>query len=560
MLLAIHVKNLALIDEIEVEFEPNLNILSGETGAGKSILIGSVNAALGKKISGDMIRTGAEEALVELFFKSEDPQVAACLSKLEIPLEDDEIVISRRILKNRNISRINGEIVSVQSLKEVTQHLLDIHGQHEHHSLLNRKRHMEILDEFACNMLQSPKDELKQVYEQYIAIKHELEHAVTDEEQRARDQGFIEFEIREIEEAVLVPEEDNELAARYRKMANSRQIMENVSAAHERCGYGANGAGDQLGRAVRELSQVESYDDLLSDLRTQAEELDNLLNDFNRELSAYISDLTFDEQEFRDVETRSDLINHLKSKYGKTIEDILDYYQKRQEELQLLINYDTYLERLRKELLLKEESLKKCTLAISEIRKEQAQILTKKIAAALVDLNFLDVCFEFYFDTLDHYTANGIDDAVFMISTNPGEALRPLNQIASGGELSRIMLAIKSVLADSDAIDTLIFDEIDTGISGRTAQKVAEKLRLIAARHQVICISHLPQIAAMADSHYLIEKGTVGLRTVTSVEKLGEAAIIEEIARLLGGAKITDTVLSSAREMKDLAGNYKNFI
>ncbi len=556
MLTGIHVKNLALIDEIEVDFSQHLNILTGETGAGKSIVIGSVNAALGKKISRDMIRKGASDALVELFFDVKDPKALDYLDRIQVPVEGGQVIVSRRITPSRSVSRINGEIVSAQTIKALGEMLVDIHGQHEHQSLLHKHHHLEILDFFSKKVLKDKKEKLAQAYDTYTSVKKELERAVVDEDQRRRDISFLEFEIDEIQSAHLSEGEDDELAALYRKMSNSRQIMEGVSAAYHLTGYDS-GAGDATGRALRELSAVADYDEGLSDFCRQLEDIDNLINDFNRELSGYMSGLTFDNEQFQEVEQRLDLINNLKAKYGDTIPKILKYQQENQEKLEKLKNYDVYLDELktRKEKALGE--LEEISGQVSKIRQEQGRILADEITKALRDLNFLDVRFGWRFEKLPDYTRNGIDDAQFIISTNPGEDMKPLTQVASGGELSRIMLAIKSVLADVDSIETLIFDEIDTGISGRTAQKVSEKLAVIARKHQVLCITHLPQIAAMADNHYRIEKEPKGALTTTHITLLDHEMMVEEIARLLGGVEITDTVLENAREMKSLADAMK---
>lgn len=557
MLTGIRVKNLALIDEVEVDFTKHLNILTGETGAGKSILIGSVNAALGKKLSKDMIRKGQQEALVELYFTVSDLHIKEALEAQAIPWEDGELVISRRITPSRSIGRINGEVVSASTLKEIGEMLVDIHGQHEHQSLLHRHHHLEILDHFAKDALGDIKQQLKMTYASYMAVKKELADASHDAESRRRDQAFMAFEVEEIEQAHLIQGEDEELAALYRKMSNSRQIMEGAAAAYGLTGYDGGGAGEAIGRALRALGAAQEYDQTVAQFVLQLEDIDNLMNDFNREISAYMSELTFDGQQFADVETRLDLINNLKAKYGKTISDILDYKEKKLQELDKLAHYEEYMEDLRTRLKQNEEVLSSLCAQVSQIRKQQGRLLAGQITKALKDLNFLDVRFGWQFDRLDDYTANGMDDAQFMISTNPGEDMKPLTQVASGGELSRIMLAIKSVLADADAVDTLIFDEIDTGISGRTAQKVAEKLAYIAGGHQVLCITHLPQIAAMADSHYMIEKTASDEKTATSIRALDDQQMTQEIARLLGGVELTDTVYKNAIEMKKMADKAK---
>lgn len=557
MLLVIHVKNLALIDEIEVEFENHLNILTGETGAGKSIIIGSINLALGKKMPKDMIRKGADYALVELFFKVDaSSEIIKKLEALEIPTEDGNIVISRRMSPARSISRINGEIVPAQTVRDIASLLIDIHGQHEHQSLLYKSRHLEILDAFSKEKLGTLKKEMASAFENYKTLQKSLENAVTDSEQRKKEQIFLEYVIREIEEAALSDGEDEMLAAEYKKMSHSRKIMESAGAAYALC---SNEASEAVSRALRELSNVEVYDEAITGLLSQLYDADSILNDFNREMADYMADMTFDEASFKTVEERLDTINTLKTKYGRTIADVLKYKDEKQAELERLENYEVYLKNLRADYKRAEDTYMALAGQVSKIRREKGRELAALILLALKELNFLDVRFEMHFKTLETGSANGLDEAEFMISTNPGEDLKPLGQVASGGELSRVMLAVKSVLADADDVETLIFDEIDAGISGRTAQKVSERLSVISKTHQIICITHLPQIASMADAHYVIEKKNVAEHTSTKIEKLSEEASVGEIARLLGGVAVTDTVLSNAKEMKSLARDTKKY-
>lgn len=557
MLQAIHVKNLALIDEIEVEFDNHLNILTGETGAGKSIIIGSVNLALGKKMPKDMIRKGADHALVELFFNIEkNPALKARLEQLEIPQEDSTIVISRRMSPTRSISRINGELVPAQTVREIAAMLIDIHGQHEHQSLLYKSRHLEILDEFSKEKLGTLKKEMAQAFEKYKELEKALDNAVTDEKQRQKEQIFLEYVISEIDEAALTAGEDEILAARYKKMSHAKKIMESAGAAYALC---SNEASEAVSRALRELSAVEAYDETISQLKAQLYDADSLLNDFNREMADYMEDMTFDASVFGETEARLDVINSLKTKYGQSIKEILAYRDEKQAELEKLQNYEAYLKQLQCDYEAAVQGYMAIAEKVSEIRRENGRLLSGLILEALRELNFPDVRFDMQFTTLKTVAAGGIDEAEFVISTNPGEDLKPLGQVASGGELSRVMLAIKSVLADADDVETLIFDEIDTGISGRTAQKVSERLSVIAGRHQVICITHLPQIASMADAHYMIEKKNVADHTTTQIRRLSQEASVGEIARLLGGVAVTDTVLLNAREMKSLARDTKKY-
>jgi len=554
MLLGIHVQNLALIDEIEAEFGKNLNILTGETGAGKSILLGSVNLALGAKASKDLIRKDAGSALVELYFKTEDKKIIEKLVQMDIPADDGNIMITRRLMPARSVCRINGEVVSARVLSEVSSALIDIHGQHDHQSLLSVPKHLEILDDYAKNDLGSLKQDMAKAYELYTALCNELKEAVTDEESRRREQSFISYEISEIEAANLVPGEDEILQEQYKKMANARKITDYV---HEAYAMTGSEGAEAVGRALRCLSPAAGYDVQLSGLLSELQDVENLLNDFNRELSDYMETLVFDDETFDTVAKRLDFINDLKAKYGQTVEDILAYKAEKEKELEKLEHYDEYVMALKERLAKAEHDYRQLAGDVREIREKCKDTLAGAIEDALREMNFLDVKFAIEMRALEKLSKNGMDEAEFMISVNPGEPLKSLSRVASGGELSRMMLAIKSVLADADDVETLIFDEIDTGISGRTAQKVAERLAVIAASRQVLCISHLPQIAAMADSHFLIEKNVESGRTVTHIQALDGPASAREIARMLGGAEITGKVDASAREMQILAGRIK---
>lgn len=557
MLVHLHVKNLALIEDIEVEFGPGLNILTGETGAGKSVLLGSVQLILGGRTSRDMIRAGASQALVELLFQVENKKAEAALRELGIEPEEGQVLLSRKIMDGRSVNKINGETCTVGQMKAAASCLLDIHGQHEHQSLLYQDRQLEILDAYGRERIQPAKELVQQVYASYRKCLKALKDLDTDEEQRNREKAFLEFEIREIQQARLVPGEDEELEALYRKLNNGKQILETLQTVHSLTGYD-RGAGDSAGAAARELSRVTEYDTQLETLADSLQEIDALLNDFNRELSSYVEDLSFDDETFFETERRLDLINGLKAKYGRTIEEILEYGQKQEQKLEYLSRYEENLQNARQELEISRKQLEKDSHVLSEIRQEYSKTLTEKIIEGLRDLNFLDVKFQIDFRRKKDFSENGFDDIEYEISTNPGESVKPLGKIVSGGELSRIMLAIKAILADRDQIETLIFDEIDTGISGRTAQKVSEKMAVIGSCHQVLCITHLPQIAAMADTHFEIEKHQRGNETITEIHPLEGQASVRELARLLGGAEITDAVFKNAGEMKELAQVHKN--
>lgn len=556
MLTNLHVKNLALIEEADVEFGPGLNILTGETGAGKSILLGSINLALGKKMTKEMIRDGADSALVELIFHIENEAIRQRLIELEVELPDDQLIITRKLSGGRSISRINGESCTMARLKAVSSLLLDIHGQHDHQSLLYKEKQLEIVDSFGRQVLKESLSEVEANWKEYRKLKKELAEYQLGEEERAREISFLEFEINEIEEAELIPGEEEELEKRYRKMNNSRTIVQSLGLVYQLTGSG-EGAGDLCGRAARELAAVAGFDEGLKSLQDTLLDVDAILADFNRDISRYLDDFTFSEQEFFETENRLDQINHLKSKFGNTTEEILKAKEQKQQRLDTLLNYEVIRKNLEKKLEAAEVALQKSSLQLSDLRKECAKNLTKEIIAGLKDLNFLDVRFEISFTRTPDYGRNGFDAIEFRISTNPGEAIRPLDKVVSGGELSRIMLAIRTILADQDDTETLIFDEIDTGISGRTAQKVSEKMAQIGWNHQVLCITHLAQIAAMADRHFEIRKQVEDQETITRIYQLSEKESVRELARILGGAEITAAVESTAEEMKLLADKTK---
>lgn len=553
MLLGLHVKNLALIEKAEVEFTGGLNILTGETGAGKSILIGSVGLALGGKASKDMIRQGEDSALVELAFSVDDEKKKNALEALDIaPDEDGLLIISKKITPSRTVSRINDETVTTARLKAVTGLLLDIHGQHEHQSLLHKQKHLEILDEYSRNETENLKRDVEEGYRKYQALREKLSGFHLDEETRKRESDFLRFEIQEIENAAIRPGEEEELSAVCRKFSHSRKIAEAMQTAF----MAVDGA--DLGRAVKHVENAAAYDENLNDILKELSDAEDILNGVARSISDYMNEMEFDEETFKQTEERLDRIRSLMAKYGNSEEAVLKGLEEKRERLQELENYEELAALAFRELEAQTRSMEQLCGTLSEARKRAARVLEERIGAELMDLNFLHVDFRIDVRDLEHFTAQGADEVEFMISTNPGSIPpRPLGEVASGGELSRIMLAIKTVLADTDDIPTLIFDEIDTGISGRTAQKVSERLSYIAGKHQVLCITHLPQIAAMADTHFEIRKTVENGKTSTRIHKLGKEEQTEELARLLGGAEITGAVLENAREMKRLAEKKK---
>ncbi len=559
MLLSLHVKNLALMEETEVEFGPGLNILTGETGAGKSLLIGGIHLALGGKFEKEMLRKGAQSALVELIFSADSPEVIKKLEQLELePGEDGQVIISRKLQAGKSVCRINGETVTAKQVKELAEALIDIHGQHEHQSLLKKKKHLEILDAYCGPEAEPAASAVRQAYEKCRSLRRALEEETMDETTRAKEQARAEFEYQEIQEAAPVPGEDEELEQKYRLMTNSRRILESLSESRLLSGNDDDGAGQALSRALRSVRSVSGFDERLAELAKQLAEIDSLLADYNRDVAEYMEDCEFDGEDFAAVEERLNILNHLKGKYGSTLEQVICYGQEKERYLEKLADYDAYMEESRKQLREAEKKLEKACCELSGIRKRNGLLLEQKLKEALVHLNFLTVDFRIAVEQEENVTAAGRDNVEFLISTNPGEPLKPLSQVASGGELSRVMLAIKTVLAGRDAIDTLIFDEIDAGISGRTAWRVSEQLDTLAHVHQVICITHLPQIAAMADRHFCIEKSSTEDNTITDIRVLDGEESLGELARLLGSDALTEAALSNAREMRTQAYAHKN--
>lgn len=546
---------MALIDEVEIELQSGLNILTGETGAGKSIIIDSIGFALGEKADKNLVRNPDEASLVELTFVEENETILHALSEAQIEVEDGVIILSRKISNGRTIAKINGESVPASKLKEIASLLIDIHGQHEHQSLLHASKHLNFLDEFAKNEIGTLKDELAKAYTSYRQIQKELEEGSLDQESRARELSLLEYELHEIESANLKTGEDEELETEYRKIGNSKKIIGALQEVSQL--MGERGAADAVARSVRELMSVSALDEDMGSLCDQISDIEQLISDFGRDLSGYIDALEYDEERVSFVETRLDELNHLKAKYGTSIDAVIASMQERQQRIDKLLNYAEYEQNLKAEYEKARQDLEGLCQRLSDIRHAAGEQFKQQMVAALSDLNFLDVRFDLDFQRLDHFTGDGFESMEFLISTNPGAPLRKLKDIASGGELSRIMLAFKSILASQDEIDTLIFDEIDTGISGRTAQMVSEKMNVIAKNHQVICITHLPQIAAMADAHFFIEKNVIDNSTVTDIHLLDQEESIAELGRMLGGVEVTETVLQSAREMKELAGKKK---
>ena len=559
MLENLHVKNLALIEEQEIPFSKGMNILTGETGAGKSIVIGSINLALGAKADKDYIRAGADYALVELVFSLNEQQCDQ-LREMELPVEEDHLLLlQRKIMPGKSICRANGESISASQLKKLSGCLLDMYGQHEHQSLLKPTAYKKMLDDYVGEEAELLKQKLKAELAEYRKSLEELEAQSSDEESRNRQARLLEFEINEIEAAGLNASEDEQVEKKYHRLVNAKKTKEIIYAVHSLTGYEEEGsAGTAVGYALRELKTLGGEDEEAVSLMEQLADIDSLLNDFNRSMAQFRDSLDFDEEEFAALEERLNVLNHLKNKYGNSVEEILKTQEQKQKELDKLNNFEEYMCKLRQRMEEQKKSLSELCRQLSELRCKASQPLANKLKEAMIDLNFLNVDFSISVTPMEEeFHADGYDQVEFLISTNPGEMLRPLWQIASGGELSRIMLAFKTVFADRDATDTLVFDEIDAGISGKTAWKVAEKLGRLSKNHQIICITHLPQIASMEDVHFLIEKNVKGERTTTDIRLLDEEESQGELARLLGSGEMTRAVLENAKEMKENARKVK---
>ncbi len=558
MLQSIHVKNLALIEETEVEFKPGFNIITGETGAGKSLLIGSVNLALGGKFETGLLRKGEDSGYVELVFSSEKESVRNMLFDMGIePEEDGLVIITRKLSQGKSSCRINGQTVTAKQVQALAEELIDIHGQHEHQSLLRRSKHLEILDSYGREELGSLPGEVSLLYREYRDALEELAGNEKDSSQTERERSLLEFETAEIAAASLKEGEDTELEERFTIMSNSRKILSALSEGYEATSGGEPNAASLIGTALRQISSVSGYDRKLVSLENQISDIEGLMNDFNRELSGYLSDYDFEESEFEEVNNRLDLINELKRKYGDSIGKILKYAEDAGRKLEKYSDYEGYIRELKeKRDKIYSKLCEKCG-ELTKKRKKAAVKLSEALKESLTGLNFLSLQFETRVTPLDEPTAKGADDVEFMISTNPGEELKPLGNVASGGELSRIMLGIKTVMADREDAETLIFDEIDSGISGRTAWKVSEQLGILGKRHQVLCITHLPQIAAMADAHFVIEKNAENDRTTTGVRFIEGDESVSELARLLGSDTESDAAVGNAWDMKEKATSYK---
>ena len=559
MLKNLHVQNLALIEDADIEFFEGLNILTGETGAGKSLLMGSVLMALGSRFDTSMIRKGAESASVELVFDSIPKSAEEILKDLDIIPEDDgSVIIKRTCSASRSSCRINGSNVAVKEMKRLSQALIDVHGQRDYETLLHRSELLGILDLYCGKDMPGLLKDVAGKYRIMSDIKEKLESETSDNTSASREASLAEFELNEIEEAGLSEGEDEELETAYRKMSNFKKIASSVQNAHE---YLNSDSGENAisltSQALKELQDAAGYDDKLSGMCDELASAESILSDLALEIGSYMSSMEFDEEKFVLTESRLDLINKLKSKYGRTIPDILAYAESRRELMEKYADFDAYIAKLQDELKASEEEYKKAAKKVSVLRAKNAPLLEKDLVGRLKDLNFETVQLKLDLEETEA-SARGTDSVDFLISVNPGEDLKPIADVASGGELSRMMLAVKTVMAGKENTGTLIFDEIDSGISGITAWKVSESLGGVATHHQVICITHLPQIAAMADHHFVIVKSSDKTSTTTTIDLTDEDGSVKEIARLLGSDSLSESSLNNARELKSKAGEAKS--
>jgi len=548
------INNFALIKDVKLELTPGLNILTGETGAGKSIIIKALDMLLGSRASTDFIRFGEEKAVIEGCFDIKGNLLAkGVLKELGIDLSDDDaLILTREIsVSGNNKSRINGRVVTLEMVKELTQYLIDIHGQHEHQSLLNPEDHLRFLDEFGERELISLKESLKELYSKWQEKKNRLNKINYNEKERERRIDLLEFQINEIEQADLKLGEDEELLEEKKRLSNAEELSITVSKAYNslyQSDFEQTAIIDQIKQFSKEIDSLVKIDNSLEEIAESLRNVNYELEDISFRLRDYNDQIEFNPQRLDMIEDRLKLINDLKRKYGDSVEEILDYYQEVDQKLAELKNSEvekdellTDISKLEKEYLVKAEEL-------STQRKKIAIKLEESIARELMDLSMLQTRFKIDFHKKENFTQDGIDKVEFLISPNPGSDLLPLIKIASGGELSRIMLALKTITADIDQISTLIFDEIDTGIGGRVGKLVADKLAVLSAKHQLICITHLPQIACMADNHYFIMKKVVNGETETVIHPLNNNGRVRELARMLDGT-LTETTLEHAKEL-----------
>ena len=539
------VKDLALIEKSVVEFSGGLNVLTGETGAGKSILLGSIQLALGQKANKDLIRHGKEQAIVELDFSLTAEEVRRIQALEEdLELEEERLLIRRKISEKKSDIRVNDLGLTLAKLREITGGLLDLHGQHEHQSLLREGSHLEIIDGFRKKQGGKLLEEVANAYHLLQEKKRALQKFSLQESERTRELDFLDFEIQELADAHLSEGEEAELTKEYSLYENMDRLKSLLLAAKESL------EEMDFHRPIQAVEEAKDFDESLKGLSDSLYDLEAVGEDCLRSLDHYLDHAEVDEEKLFTLGERLEQIRRVMMKHGGTEAKALAALAKKEERRTFLLDYEKDEEKAKKAIVEQEKLLREKAVLLSKERQEDAKVLAKQIQGEMQEMGFLDTKFEFHFQEKKEPTEKGLDEVEAYVSLNPGEPLRPLREVGSGGELSRIMLSIKTVLADTDGVSTLIFDEIDTGISGRTAEKVGEKLQKIAKNHQVILITHLPQIAAKADHHFLIEKTVEEGATHTRIHPLEEKESIEELARLLGGDEISKASLENARELK----------
>ncbi len=560
MIHELYIKNCALVEELRVNFGKKLNILTGETGSGKSIILEALNLCLGGKYDRSYLRKGTESGEVETVIFSDNSNFLEALRERSIDVDDEHmIVISRKLYADgKTVTKINGKNIKVSDLKSIMAKIVDMHGQHQNQALYNKENHLEFLDLFGKEEIKKEFEIYKKCYKEYNEIKRKIlklnDNKSDMEVQREKD--LLRFQINEIEAAKLNVDEYIELKSRKEVLENGEKIFSVLSESYQLLHAGKFNSEDQLGNTSNILSGISKYDKEIEKIEETTNNLLYELQELSRNIRVYLDNIDFDPSRLNSIQERLDVINNLRRKYGDTIEDIFNYYEKIKERLDDIENREEKNSKLQKELSLKMQELNVCAENLSSIRKELAKKLEDNLLKELCTLNMKNTKFKVNFKKIE-YNDKGIDDVEFLVSFNLGEDVNPLYKVASGGEMSRFMLAFKSILSDVDKIETLIFDEIDTGISGRAAQTVGEKLSAISKEKQIICITHLPQIASFADEHFCIEKNVENERTFTSIEKLDRNLKKNEIARLISGTIITEKTVEHADEILEIADEIK---
>ncbi len=539
MISTLHIKNIGIIDDLNIDLNEGLNVLTGETGAGKTLIIDSIEIISGGRFSKEMIRKGETNSFVEICMYEPENENSI----------DGNIIVSREINSNgKNMCKINGRMVTVNELKSFMSKYIEIHGQNDNQSLLDNRFHLRYLDGYVGEKLTNIKNEYKEKYQRYLEIKKELKANYGDEKERERKLDLLKYQVNEIEQANLKEDEEEQLEEKRKIMLNSEKISNNLNEAD--IAIGENSI-DNLNIAIRALEKIENIDNVYEKISSDLKNIYYELQEISRDISNYKEDVYFDEEERNEIEERINLIYSLKRKYGNNVKEIINYKNEIQEEIEHIENLDQYNNKLKKELKQIKEEMEKLAQKISKLRNEKAKILSNNINNVLEELEMKNAKINIHVDYNEtEFFENGKDEVEFYIRTNLGEDEKPLAKIASGGEMSRIMLAIKKVLADTDKMPVLIFDEIDTGISGKAANSVAEKLNGISKNHQVLCISHLPSIAAIADYNYFISKKVIEDRTNTNIKLLNEKETIEEIARISSG-EINEATIQYATQLRN---------